>query len=96
MPRNPEGKGRVLGADTAPPVGQEMEDIDAIEVLLKRLPARHARACRQVYLHGKTQHEAARVLGCSQSRFSYIHREAMSILNGSWKGQVLGGDGAEG
>ncbi len=96
LPKNPEGKGRVLGSDLEPPVGQEIEDIDAVECLLKRLPTRHARACRQVYLHGKTQHEAARVMGCSQARFSFLHREAMSILNGSWETQVLGDDGAEG
>ena len=94
LPRDAEGKGRVLGSDAEPPVGQEIEDIDAIEGLLKRLPARHARACRQVYLHGKSQHEAARAMGCSQSRFSYLHREAMSILNGTWEAEVLGGEGS--
>ncbi len=96
LPRDPEGKGRVLGADTMDPVGQGIEDEEAVEILLRRLPSKHARVCRQVYLHGKSQHEAARDLGCSQSRLSFLHREAMSILNGSWADRVRGGDGAEG
>ncbi len=95
LPRDPEGRGRVLGADHDLPIGQEMEDIEAVENWLKKLPARHASACRQIYVHGKTQHQAARAVGCSQSRLSYMHREAMAILNGSWEDQILGGDGAD-
>ncbi len=94
LPRDPEGKGRVIGADAHPPIGQEIEDIEEIEHMFKQLPARHARACRQVYLHGKSQYQAAKVLGCSQSRFSFIHREAMSILGDRMQGQILGDDGA--
>ncbi len=94
MPRDPERHGRVLGLEHDNPVGSEMEAGETVEALLRRLPARHASACRQIYLNGKSQHEAARDLGCSQSRLSYIHREAMAILDGTWDAQVLGGDGS--
>lgn len=94
LPRDPERQGRVVGAEPDGPVGHEIEAIEAVESLLKRLPARHAAACRQIYLHGKSQHEAARELGCSQSRLSYMHRESMTILDGSWDARVRGGDGS--
>lgn len=94
MPRDPERQGRVLGLEPDGPVGEELETNEMIDALMKKLPARHAMACRQIYLQGKSQHEAARDLGCSQSRLSYIHREAMAILDGSWDAQVLGGDGS--
>lgn len=96
LPKNPEGKGRVLGADTMEPVGQDIEVSDSVENLLRKLPVRHATVCRQVYIHGRNQHEAARQLGCSQSRLSFLHREAIAILNGTWEEQIRGGDGAEG
>ena len=83
LPRDPEGKGRVLGADLFPPIGQEIEDIEAVETQLRRLPPRHAQACRQVYVYGKSRNEAAEKIGCSQSRFSFLHRESMAILSGS-------------
>ncbi len=77
-----------------PPVGRDLEAIDEVEGWLRKLPPRHAAACREIYLRGKTQHEAARALGLSQSRLSFMHREAMSILNGSWDAAIRGGDGA--
>lgn len=94
LPKDPEGKGRVIGADSLPSVGQELEDVEVVEHMLSVLPHRHARACRQVYLHGKSQYEAAEALGCSQSRFSFLHREAISILSDSMQGRICGGDGA--
>lgn len=94
LPCDPERQGRVLGSEEDAPVGYEIEAMETVEGLFKKLPARHAAACRQIYLHGKSQHEAARSLGCSQSRLSYMHREAMTILDGSWDARVLGGDGA--
>ena len=94
MPMEAERRGRVLGMEEEEPVGHELESVEAVEVLLRKLPERHAAACRQIYLHGKSQHEAARDLGCSQSRLSFLHREALSILDGSWGARVRGGDGA--
>lgn len=79
-----EQHGRVLGIQPDAPVGEDLEQTEAIERWLRRLPPKHAAACRQIYLHGKSQGEAARTLGCSQSRLSYMHREAMAMLNGTW------------
>jgi RNA polymerase sigma factor (sigma-70 family) len=89
MPTDYDRRGFVLGIEPPGPVGAELEAADEVEALLRKLPARHAVACRQIYLHGKTQNEAARLLGCSQSRLSYMHREALDMLNGSWYDRVL-------
>jgi RNA polymerase sigma factor (sigma-70 family) len=80
-----ERRGTVLGIEPDSDVGCDLEAIDSLERRLKSLPAKHAAACRQIYLHGQTQGEAAEVLGCSQSRLSYLHREALAMLNGSWQ-----------
>jgi RNA polymerase sigma factor (sigma-70 family) len=61
-----------------------LEAADAFEALLRKLPERHAEACREMYQNGCSQAEAAERLGCSQSRLSYMHREALAMLNGSW------------
>ena len=95
LPHNPEGRGRVVGADLQEPVGRDLEGSDEVEHWLRKLPAPHARVCRRVYLHGESQHEAARTLGCSQSRLSCLHREAMAILNGTWAEKVRRGGGPE-
>lgn len=81
---NPETWGRIIGAEPDPPVDEALETSDEIDQLLRRLPRRHAEACRRIYLQGKTQAEAARELGCSQSRLSCMHREALTMLNGLW------------
>lgn len=79
-----EQSGRVLLSDPGRPVGSEYEAADAVEGWLRKLPPRHAAACRQIYLQGKTQTLAARALGCSQSRLCCLHREALAMLNGTW------------
>lgn len=76
--------GRVIGAEPDPPIGSESEAIEEIEAWFRKLPPRHAAACRQIYLHGKTQTDAAAALGCSQSRLCCLHREALTMLNGTW------------
>jgi RNA polymerase sigma factor (sigma-70 family) len=65
-------------------VGAELEQRDAFEHWLRSLPTRHAAAMRELYLHERTQFEAAARLGCSQSRLSSLHTEAIQILNGTW------------
>jgi RNA polymerase sigma factor (sigma-70 family) len=79
-----ELNGRVLNTEPDPPAGWETESAEEVEAWLKKLPPRHAAACRQIYLHGKTQTEAAEALGCSQSRLCCLHREALAMLNGTW------------
>jgi RNA polymerase sigma factor (sigma-70 family) len=81
----PDVPGRVVGIPTEPPAEQAMESIDAVEHWLSRLPPKHAFACRQIYLHGKTQCEVAAQLGCSKSRISVLHKEAMELLNEEWE-----------
>lgn len=70
-----------------PPIGRELESIDEVEHWLRKLPRHHAEACRQIYLHDMNHTEAARALNCSQSRVSSMHREAMAMLNGTWKAE---------
>jgi len=94
LPHDPEEQGRVLGIHPNDPLGGDFEALEFVESMLRKLPPRHAAACREIYVHGKTQHAAARSLGMSQSRLSYIHCEAMSMLNGSWAAAILGTDGA--
>ncbi len=80
-----EQNGRVLTCDLEdPPVGSEMEAVDEVERWLRKLPRRHASVCREIYLHGHSQLEAAERLGFSPSRLSCVHREAIAMLNGSW------------
>jgi RNA polymerase sigma factor (sigma-70 family) len=66
------------------PVGSDLESDDSFEALLRKLPSRHAKVCRELYQNERTQTEAARVLGCSQARLSTVHREALEMLDGSW------------
>lgn len=57
-----------------------VDETDALEAWLRKLPRRHAAACREIYLNDCTQAEAAHRLGCSQSRLSYMHHEALVML----------------
>lgn len=81
---NAEACGQVLNTTPDPEPSHDIEAADAVESWLRKLPSKHAAACREIYLNGCNQVEAARRLGCSQSRLSYLHREALAMLNGSW------------
>ncbi len=83
-----EEQGHILGGEPDSPVGSELEAVEAVEVWLRKLPSKHAVACRQIYLHGKTQGEAAEIIGCSKSRLSYLHKEAIGMLNDAWQYSV--------
>jgi RNA polymerase sigma factor (sigma-70 family) len=72
--------GRVFNIEPDPPIGTELERAEAVEELLQGLPPRYAAACRQIYIHGLTHAEAATRLGCSQSRLSFMHRQAIAML----------------
>ncbi len=72
--------GRVLGAKQDSPVGAELESTEAVEKWLSRLPRAQAAACRLIYLHGKSQDEAAVLVGCSKSYMSRLHRDAIARL----------------
>jgi RNA polymerase sigma factor (sigma-70 family) len=83
-----EQHGRILGAEADSPVGAELEMAEEVEVWLRKLPPKHAAACRELYLNDRTQVEAAEAIGCSQSRLSYMRREAIAMLNGTWHARV--------
>lgn len=75
-----EENGLIVGSEPDAPVGEEFESIDFVESWLRKLPAKHAEACRQIYVHGRTQGEAAARMGYSKSRLSYLHAEAIVLL----------------
>jgi RNA polymerase sigma factor (sigma-70 family) len=85
--QNAEELGRVLGAMQDPPIGEELESREFLEHCFSKLPAKHAETCRQIYLHDKNQGEAALAVGCSKSRLSHLHREALELINDSWSYQ---------
>jgi RNA polymerase sigma factor (sigma-70 family) len=83
-----EEYGCVLGAEPDRPIGEELESNEFVEHCFSKLPAKHAEACRQIYLHGKSQSDAAAAVGCSKSRLSYLHKEALDMINDAWAYQA--------
>jgi RNA polymerase sigma factor (sigma-70 family) len=79
-----EEHGCILNAEPDPPIGEEIEALEFVENCLRKLPPKHAAACREIYVHGKTQGEAAETVGCSKSRLSYLHKEALELINDAW------------
>jgi RNA polymerase sigma factor (sigma-70 family) len=75
-----EKYGQVIGINPDRPVGTEIEATDAVEDWLSRLPRAHAAACRLIYIDGKSQDEAAAVVGCSKSFLSRLHHDAITWL----------------
>lgn len=78
--KDAEQHGQVIGIVPDPPVGANIEAVEAVEDWLGRLPKAHAAACRLIYVHGKSQDEAAAHVGCSKSYLSRLHREAITWL----------------
>lgn len=72
-----EARGHVVGARDETPVGAELEAADAVEGLFKKLSARHRAALRLIHIDGKTQEEAAAVVGCSTATIHRLHRETL-------------------
>ena len=52
------------------------------------------RPAAQIYIHDRTQVEAAAALGCSRSRLSYLHRESLEMLNDSFRWKDPDGEDA--
>lgn len=84
LSQDAEEQGKVLGSEPDPPVGQEIESTEFVEHWLRKLPPRHAAACREIYINGKSQGEAASAIGCSKSRLSYLHKESIELINDAW------------
>ncbi len=89
-----EEHGRVLGTEPDAPVGQNFEAVEFVENRLRKLPPKHAEACRQIYLHDRTQGEAAQYVGCSKSRLSYLHKESLDLLKDAWEYESRKKDGS--
>ncbi len=85
-----EPYGEVVNTTPDPDVGTSLEQRDDVEAWLRSLPPHHAAACREIYINGRSQVEAARRLGCSQSRVSLLHCESLAMLNGSCDEHVKG------
>jgi RNA polymerase sigma factor (sigma-70 family) len=62
------------------PVGAAIDGADSIEAHFRRMPAAQARACRLIYLEGKSQDEVAEIMDCTKSYVSQVHREALDFL----------------
>ena len=75
-----EEHGKVLGSEPDAPTGSEIEGLEYVESLFKKIPARHAEACREIYIKGLSHGQAAKSLGCSKSRLCYLHREALDMI----------------
>jgi len=72
--------GWVIGKQVPPPVGEEIEAIEAVEFWLRRLPPLQARVCRLIYIDGLSQDEVATVVGCSKSNISRLHNQAIAEI----------------
>lgn len=72
-----EARGRVVGAQDDRPVGAELEAAEAVEHWLEKLPARDSAALRLIHLDGKTQAEAAALVGCSPATIHRLNRETV-------------------
>jgi RNA polymerase sigma factor (sigma-70 family) len=82
--------GRVL-VRPAPSPGQEREADESFDRWMRRLPQRHADACRCVYARGLNQAETSRELQLSQTRISTILRESWAMLSGTFGRDSLKG-----
>ena len=81
-----EFHGRLLHMTPDPPVGSEMETVEALEHELEKLPRRNAEVCRSLYLEGKTMAQTAKQIGYSKTRVFDLHKEALQLLNERWQG----------
>jgi RNA polymerase sigma factor (sigma-70 family) len=76
-----EDQGHLIGAEPDEPVGAELELVDTVESWIRQLPRTHSLAFRHIYLDGKTQDEAAKLVGCSKAYMSRLHQEALTWLH---------------
>jgi RNA polymerase sigma factor (sigma-70 family) len=75
-----EERGCLMLTSPAKPVHEVIGAAEEVEHWVSKLPKRHAEACREIYLHDRTQVDVARKMGCSKSRLSYLHAEAIEML----------------
>ena len=80
--------GRVLGKERHTPAVQEFDTHEAVDSVIRLLPDSHAVACRLIYIEGKSQDEAAEILGYSKGYFSRLHSDAISRLSSKYRGSA--------
>lgn len=78
-------------ADRSEDPCEATDQADSVEAILGPLPRRSATIVRLVDVEGMDQAEAAIVVGLSRSRLSFLRREAIAILDGSWAESVRAG-----
>ncbi len=71
-------------------VEEDYESSETFENWLGRLPSLHAAACREIYINDRNHSEAAKAVGCSKSRLSYLHKQSIAMLNDVLRMQELG------
>ncbi len=72
--------GKIVNSTPDDPVGTEMEAIDTLENWIGQLPGLQGRAFRHIYIDGKTQTEAAALVGCSKWTMSRMHSQGLTSL----------------
>jgi RNA polymerase sigma factor (sigma-70 family) len=70
----------ILDAVPAAPVGSDLEDLETVQAWISRLPRLQSQALYHIYLEGKTQEEAAALIGCSPPTLSRIHKDAIASI----------------
>lgn len=80
-PGNLKGS-RPLACGSIPRVAREMLDADAVDDIVRKLPAKHAKVLKAIALGGLSQQETAARLNCSQTEVSRLIRESRQLLAG--------------
>ncbi len=80
-----ETGGRLIGVEPDEPVGSELETLETLQDWIGQLPRLQAQAFRYIYLDGKTQQEAAALVGCSKSNLNRIHSEGLRSLRQTYR-----------
>ncbi|MGC8639114.1 MAG: sigma-70 family RNA polymerase sigma factor [Isosphaeraceae bacterium] len=74
----------ISSATPAPPVGSELENLEMVREWIRKLPRLQSLAFRHIYLEGKTQEEAAALIGCSAPTLSRLHKDAIATIQYTW------------
>jgi len=83
-----EERGLFLMTTPDAPVEEYVDAVEQVEHWVGKLPRRLAVACREMYLRDRTQLHVAAILGCSKSRVSFLHAEALDLLRESGEVQA--------
>lgn len=82
--------GTVIGKRPEPPPGQEIEALELVESVFRRLPGPQAVACRSIYLEGKSANETAADLGYSEGYLSRLHGDALTAIRREYRAALAG------